>query len=164
MLRRNSFLTIFFITLGMLDVFAGDVKSAGVVIDDVRSVTYISIRVDIRSSENNICLAYAGLTEDGTEILYYNSIHLETDTGKGWKNVAYKWPEIKLGYLPSHLIKVKTLSSSCRHKFVIQFNKSLYLVTRGQKLRVIIDTWTDEESMRVGKPSIPLISDSFRCP
>jgi hypothetical protein len=46
----------------------------------------------------------------------------------------------------------------------MSFRKEEFAVERGQRLRVVVNAWPDEESMKTDKQAIHLTSPAFECP
>lgn len=70
-------------------------------------------------------------------------------------------PGIVLGDL---LQRIEVVEPNSGHDFVFVFSKDVFVVHRGQRLRVVFDTWHDERAMNAGVKADKLISPPFDCP
>jgi hypothetical protein len=152
---------VVFNLLGLL--ICGEV-SDNLHISHVSSIALLSIRVTIQTDKNQLCVACCGMEENGEEIIYSKTAHLEMETNEGWVPVKLRWPEVILGDVPFYLIRCKTINPESKESFIVRFNRSLFAIKQGQRLRLVIDTWSYETSMKANKPSKPMISLPFDCP
>ncbi len=59
---------------------------------------------------------------------------------------------------------VRLLPAGQAHDFSFTFPKEEFAVERGQRLRVVVTAWSDEQSMKNDKQAIQLASPAFECP
>jgi hypothetical protein len=89
--------------------------------------------------------------------------NLEFFDGKKWNRAKPGYPGEVFGVETSHW-KAAAIPPNGSAIFYLIFSQSFYHVQKGEKLRLIIDFWSTEESMRNGKPDGSLVSPEFVCP
>ena len=72
--------------------------------------------------------------------------------------------EVVLGGVPPDKWKFRLIPAGRRHDFFFALTKDDFAVERGQRLRVVVDAWSDEQSMRSRQQPIQLASPAFDCP
>ena len=58
----------------------------------------------------------------------------------------------------------QVLAKRVEAEFIFRFSRDYFEVDPGQQLRVVIDVWKDEQSMKDGEEPIKLYSQPFKCP
>ena len=124
----------------------------------------VSLRISVFSPEKDLLVPYCGEGEGGGESLCNLSIHVEVETREGWRPMKPRFREVVLGGVPPDKWKFRLIPAGRRHDFYFVFTEDDFAVERGQRLRVVVDTWSDEQSMRTRQKPTQLASPAFDCP
>ena len=116
------------------------------------------------SAEKELLVPYCAKGEGGTETLCNLSIHIEVETRAEWRPMKPRHREVVLGGIRPDKWKFRLIPAEQRRDFLFAFTKDDFAVHRGQRLRVVVDAWSDEQSMRTGQQPIRLASPAFVCP
>jgi hypothetical protein len=130
----------------------------------VHLTQWVSVQLTVFSPQRDLIVPYCGETEGGTRALCNLPTHLEVETKNGWRPVKLRHMDAVLGGVSVVYWKIQRISAGGRHDFSFGFPQNEYAVEHGQLLRVLVDAWPDEESMKTGERSIQLASASFECP
>jgi len=133
-------------------------------IERVRSVPQIYVSVKLRSQEKQMFVPFCSKGEGGPPFLCTLGVHLQVQTKSGWRAVSLKTTSGVPGGAVVANASGRVISSNETAVFDFEFSKRFYSVTRGQQLRLIVDVWPDEVSMRKGQNRIQLESEPFECP
>ena len=85
-------------------------------------------------------------------------------TLEGWRPVKLRSTYSVLGAPPEIRVLRKTVPRHGKSAFVLVFSRRFFEVEVGQRLRVLIDAWPDEQAMESGAEPIQLVSPLFECP
>jgi hypothetical protein len=130
-------------------------------VDAVRSVSF---EITVVSGQKDIVVPYCGLGEGGGETLCNLSIHIEVESKDGWHPIKPRYREVVLGGVPPDKWNPQVIPAGQWHNFDFGFSKNDFDVEAGQHLRIVVDAWPDEPSMRIGRNPIKLTSTTFKCP
>lgn len=137
-------------------------KNMGIRLWALQRVNVVTAGFLLATSENPMFVPYCGKTESGEELLCTLAARLEVQTPRGWDkaevmnaNLLTKNPRKAEG----RLIPPRSKSS-----FFFHFNPDVYRIPPGTRLRVVVDAWPNENSMRSGAPPIQVTSPEFVCP
>jgi len=130
----------------------------------VQLIQSVSIQVTLFSAEKELLVPYCSEGEGGTESLCNLSIHIEIETQGRWRPIKLRHSDAVMGGIPPDKWKYRVIPAENRHDFFFAFSKDDFAVERGQRLRVVVTAWPDEQSMRTGKQPIQLTSPPFGCP
>lgn len=130
----------------------------------VQLIRSVSIQIRLFSAEKELVVPYCGEGEAGTESLCNLSIHIEVETRGGWRPMQLRHSDAVMGGIPPDKWKFQIIPAKSWHDFFFAFSKDEFAVERGQRLRVVVTAWADEQSMRTGDHPIHLTSPPFECP
>jgi hypothetical protein len=141
---------------------------------------YVSLR--LRAPDKQIFVPYCGQSKIGTwdkslfapyqsqavanttRILCTAGTHLQVRSGAEWVPAGARTTFGILGRLPLDLADGVLIAPGSELSFEYEFSRRYFQVEPGQLLRVIVDLWPDEESMKSGRPSTKIASPPFECP
>lgn len=128
----------------------------------VRRDASISIKVNLRNSnESRVFVPTCGELR-GDNYLCDLAVHVEAETPQGWQPAKLKFDSAVLGGIPPE--KGVVIEPGRAATFVCEFNADLFKLSKGQRLRLIVDTWSDEPSMKARKTPLRLVSPVFKKP
>jgi len=135
-------------------------------VTDLRPVHSVDVTMSVFSGNQDLFVPYCGENLPGRELLCGPPAptHLEVQTAKGWRPVGLKWKSAVLGTLAPERWKARAIPARSWHSFVLVIPKDDLAVDTGVQLRVVIDAWPDERSMRNGARPIQLTTSPFKCP
>lgn len=138
-------------------------KAATVSIERVRAVPQIYVAVAIEAADRQLFVPYCGTSEGGENILCTAGTRLEVHTQGRWIPVKLRTTHGVLGAARLGRAGGRRIESGSRATFLFQFSTHFYDVERGQRLRVVVDTWADEQSMKSGQVPLSASSPAFKC-
>jgi hypothetical protein len=126
----------------------------------------MSVTVSILAGDRDLIVPYCGLARSEEESLCGppTPTRLEVHTAKGWRPVGLRTGDAVLGALSPEVWKARLIPARKGHVFSLLFSKDDFAVERGQRLRLVIEAWPDEQSMRSGGRPIQLVTAAFECP
>jgi hypothetical protein len=168
MYRTQRFLTtavtaVFLLVIGQ-PLLSQNTPKANASVANVQLIETVSLQLTVFSPETQLIVPYCGEGESGSETLCNLAIHVEVETGSGWRPMRLRTTDAVLGGVPSDRWKVRQIAAGRRRDFVFAFPKNEFAVEHGQRLRIVIDAWPDEHSMKMGGAPIKLTTAPFKCP
>jgi hypothetical protein len=142
----------------------GATKLAKVEVGGVKAIPQVYVPLSLHTSDEQLFVPYCGGWNEEKLLCTSATAHLEVYTKKGWEPAELKTSYAVFGAPPINRASGILIAPNSSAAFTFQFSTLFFNVARGQQLRVIVDTWHDEQSMRAGKPSIALSSAPFKCP
>ncbi len=131
---------------------------------EIRGVlAWVNVGLDLHTLEEHLFVPYCGEME-GVPILCMTAVRLEVETKQGWRPAGLRTTYGVLGGTALDRASGKVVAPRTRTSFVFRFSRRFFEVEAGQRLRVVVDAWPDEESMRTGGRRIQLASPPFECP
>ncbi len=124
----------------------------------------VSVEITLFSPEHDLLVPNYGNGEGRAESLCIRPAYLEVQTSRGWQPVKLRHSDAVLGSVPLDQRRVRLIPAGQKHDFSFAFPKEEFAVERGQRLRVVVTTWPDEQSMKDDKQAIQLASPAFECP
>lgn len=165
--KRRIFALLIAILFGRGSLISGQAGSKpNVQVTDVRVWRTMSITVSIFAGDRDLVVPYCGLGGSSRESLCGppTPTRLEVQTAKGWHPVGLRTNDAVLGALSPQVWKARLVPARKWHVFSLLFSKDDFAVETGQRLRLVIDAWPDEQSMRSGGRPIQLTTTAFECP
>jgi hypothetical protein len=138
-------------------------KAATLSIERVRSVPQIYVSIGIETTDRPLFVPYCGTSEGGERILCTAGTRLEVQVQGGWIPVKRKTTHGVLGAAQLDRTGGRLIEPQSRATFLLQFSTHFFDVAPGQRLRVVVDTWADETSMKSRQLPIPFSSPAFTC-
>lgn len=157
----------FFVAIGAterLDAQKGaGASSTQVRIDSVRAIPLIYVPLHLLVSDQPVYVPYCGESE-GHKFLCTVATHLEVATRSGWRPASLNTECGVLGGLSLDHAAGVLIEGGKEGVFTFEFSPRFFKVRPGQQLRVVIDAWPDEQSMKAGRSALHLVSPPFICP
>lgn len=139
-------------------------QAAQLEVENVHAVPQVFVDLRLRASEQPMFIPYCEESEGGEKILCTVATHLEVKTKDGWRPAKLRTTFGVLGGLSlSHARGIQIAPQSVA-SFSFQFSRRFFEVDPGQQLRVRVDAWSDEQSMKAGRQGMQLVSPPFNCP
>jgi len=136
-------------------------------IRSVESVDSVRVTVGIAAATGStIVVPTCGADEKPPDELCGLAARLEVRSEGGWRAVGFR-PGVGavLGGLPMERWKVRVVPDGATTTFTFWFATHAGLdLRRGDRLRIAVDTWPDERSMRAGASPTQVRTPEFRCP
>lgn len=130
----------------------------------VQAVQQVYVTLRLRTADQQLFVPYCGELEGGEKVLCTLGTHLEVQTSQGWRRAKLRTTFGVLGGWSLDLAHGSLIAPRSGASFNFRFSRRFFQVEQGQQLRVVVDAWPDEQSMRTGGRSIQLISPPFECP
>jgi hypothetical protein len=123
----------------------------------------VSLRVTVFSSDKDLLVPYCSGGDDKPEYLCVLPSYLEVQTSSGWRRMKLRHGGV-MGYAPLDHRKVQLIPAGKSRDFSFNFRTEDFEIEHGQRFRVVVTAWPDEQSMRADEPPIRLTSQPFKCP
>jgi len=122
------------------------------------------VRIGVRlfASENPLCVPVCEREEGGRGILCGLATHLEQHTARGWRRARVR--DASLTGRNPRLASAETIPVAGNEMFSFAFSTDIFAIPPGARLRVVVDAWPSEKSLREGAPPIQVTSPEFVCP
>jgi hypothetical protein len=133
-------------------------------IENVQAVPQVFVVLRLRVSGQPMFVPYCGETEVREKVLCTDATHLEIKTKGGWRPAKLRTTFGVLGALSLEYARGVQLAPKSAVSFTFQFSRRFFEVDPGQQLRVVVDAWSDEQSMKAGGRRMQLVSPPFNCP
>ncbi len=130
----------------------------------VRAVPQVYVPIVVQASDAALFVPYCGELEGGEKVLCTAGTHLEVRTSSGWRNAGLRKTYGVLGASALGSSGGRVIESQSKATFTYEFSRRYFLVEPGQSLRVVVDVWADEKSMKSGVAPTQLTSPPFVCP
>jgi hypothetical protein len=137
-------------------------QATGIV--SVTASSVVETRVEIRASDKQLVIPHCGTTETGEYVLCTGQAHLELKDGKLWSNARPKSGGAILGGMPRERWESCVILPGHQAYFMFTFSKAFLSVQQNQQLRVAVNAWANEESLKSGGAVATLWSPTFMCP
>ena len=132
-------------------------------IQEVRALSAIHVPLELMAADTQLFVPYCG-EFNGEKFLCNSAAHLESRTPQGWRPAKLRTTFGVMGALRLDLARWKQIPPRSGSLFIFSFRKRYFIVVREQQLRVVVDAWPDEESMKTGERPIQLTSPPLKCP
>jgi hypothetical protein len=124
---------------------------------------WINVGLELHTLGEHMFVPYCGEME-GVPILCMTAVRMEVEAKQGWRPANLRTTFGVLGGMTLDRASGKVVAPSTTVFFVFRFSRRFFEVDPGQRLRVVVDAWADEESMRSGGRPTQLSSPAFECP
>jgi hypothetical protein len=123
------------------------------------------VRVDVwvLTSEDPLFVPYCGKQESGREVLCTRAAWLEQQTQQGWRKAEVKGSTVSPGRDPREAEGV-LIPPRSKRPFSFTFDTDVLGISPGTRLRVVVQTWSNENSVRAGDAPTRMTSPEFVCP
>jgi hypothetical protein len=165
--KRGIFALLIVMLFGRGSPMSGQAGSKpNVQVNDVRVWRAMSVTVSIFAGDRDLVVPYCWGGGSEVESLCGppTPTRLEVQTTKGWRQVGLRTHDAVLGALSPEVWKARLIPAGKRRVFELHFSKDEFAVETGQRLRLVVDAWPDEQSMRSGGRSVQLTTTAFECP
>lgn len=131
----------------------------------VGTSTKAFVIIKFQTIEKSAYILYCADNFDGTKYLCpLQGSDLEVLTRHGWQRVKQKSIFGTLGPPSRDVVFSALIEPHSETTFRFEFSRDYFEVEPEQQLRVVIDTWVNERSMKNGDEAIKLHSQPFECP
>ena len=133
-------------------------------VGSIRAIPQVYVDLRLRAPDLEIFVPYCGESEGGGKVLCVAATRLEVETKTGWHPAKLRTTYGVLGALSLDRARGVLIAPKNEASFSFQFSTYFFEVAPGQRLRVVVDAWSNEESMKTGGPSMQFVSPPFKCP
>jgi hypothetical protein len=147
-------------------VFGQSAGTSPLVSVDVGSVVQMTtVRIEVKTGHRTYVVQYCGETPYGMPILCSQAARLEVQTPQGWHLAKPRrgLAAIIVDPLPAR-VRPMLIPPTSERSLVFEFGRWFVDVSPKQQLRVVVDVWPDEQSMRAGRKPTQITSPPFQCP
>lgn len=140
-------------------------EPGGLDVKNVGTISRIYINMQFHTSDNPVFIRYCADRFDGVKILCpLQGSEVEVRTSQGWRPAKQKL--IHGVFTPPHhdYVFSTMIKPHDEATFQFEFSRNYFEVEPGQQLRVVIDTWNNEQSMKNDDEPIKIYSQPFKCP
>ena len=131
-------------------------------VQSVRAVPLVRLQLVVRNTTSKLIFVPTCGDRGGIPFLCSLATHLEVFGGKGWKPANAAKDSPLLGGIPiTGGIVVKPGDEAT---FGWEFVTTLFAIPNNAQLRLVLDAWRDETSMKGDKPSDAIPSEDFKIP
>jgi hypothetical protein len=102
--------------------------------------------------------------EGGEKVLCNQGSHLQILTNQGWRLAKLRTTNGVLVAASPEKADFIIIPPQSDAVFIFQFSRIFFKVEPGQQVRVVVDAWPNEQSMKNGEQTIKLITQPFKCP
>jgi len=152
---------LIFISLGLV---AQDMEDSRVQVDRTRVTRVFSVFLSVIAVDQNLTVPFCGENEGGTRLLCSLPTQLEIKTTRGWVSAKVKNNNLILGGAPVDKWEAGLIKKQQYKQFVFMIPIDEFNIEPESELRLVVDAWPDEASMRSGKNPLKLISAVFKIP
>jgi hypothetical protein len=124
----------------------------------------VGVEVQPPASGQQLFVPYCVEHELGDRVLCVVGSRLEVQAEDGWRPALPRQEGTALAGIPLRRARGRAVPPGSTEHFIFEFSKDFLAVDAGQRLRIVVDVWRTEESMRAGDASIKLTSPPFDCP
>jgi hypothetical protein len=135
-------------------------------VSDAHAITEVNVVMTLQTLNQQVVIPYCDDVMGTIKSLCTldGGAHLEVLTNQGWRVVKQRKTLGVVGGLPWDAVRSATIPANSNVDLRYKFSRRYFEVEPGQKLRLVIDTWSDEKSMKNREKGIELTSPSFTCP
>jgi len=141
----------------------GRVELEGIRIENFGDVPSVLVRVKLSAGDQSLVVPCCGVTKAGEKLLCLDSAHLQYRIAGQWRPVLLRRSFGILGAKPAPFATT-TVAAHESSSLVFLFSRRFFVVHPSQRLRLIVDTWPDQDSARQSRAAIKLEIPAFRCP
>ena len=135
----------------------------GIKNEDFGDIPSVLVKLKLAAEDQPLVVPYCGLTKSGEKLLCLGSTHLQYRTAGQWRRVPLRRSFGILGAQAAPFAAAAVPPHESM-SFVFLFSRRFFVVLPGQRLRLIVDTWPDQDSAREGRDARKLQTQAFRCP
>jgi hypothetical protein len=128
------------------------------------TVPSITVVVTVVTGGRQLFLPACGESDTGIPFLCDASVRLEAQSNGKWHAAQLETRYGLQSVTPLAKVGGGILSAQVEHTAIFRFDRAGYRVKGGQRLRLVLETWPDEQAMRSGAAPTRLTSGAFRCP
>jgi hypothetical protein len=137
---------------------------AKIEISSVFAVPQIYVSLRLTTAEQQVFVPYCGESENGQKVLCTLGAHLEVQSRQGWSPVKLRTNYGVLGASRPGRAGGRLIAPKSGETFSFEFSRRFFEIEPGQQLRVVVDVWPDEQSLKTDGKSSQLTSPPFNCP
>ena len=133
-------------------------------ITSTRSFRTVEVDVMLTAHDEQLIVPYCGEEEGGLRVLCALGTQLQARVGKHWHPVGFRDAGAEGGGVPLKTARASVVAPGTAAHYLFRCNMDFLALESGQPLRLIVNTWPNEGSMRSGETPKELASPQFRCP
>ena len=122
----------------------------------------VSVDLWLYSGKDPMFVPYCGTDESGREHLCTLATHLEKKTPQGWRTASLR--DATLTGKSLVFAAGEQIPPNSKGEFTFVFDTDAFGIPPGTRLRVVVDTWPNQNSMRARDQPLQVISPEFVCP
>jgi hypothetical protein len=138
-------------------------RQAGPEVEVGKVIPEILVNLKFSTGETALFVPRCGEWE-GTPIMCDLGVHLQVHSPLGWYPARLRTTFAILGGAALGQFGGRLIPPRTEAHVVFLFSRRYFDVEPGQELRLIVDSWADEESMKKGALPTRLASRAFECP
>jgi len=137
-------------------------NTAGAHTEILSALTKVVVRARIVAGAEPLVIPTCGTSDNQEPHLCTLGVGIEVETAHGWV-AASLTPDIGSvpGGIPLDRTKAKTIEPGMNAEVRFTFDKQDYVLRAGQHVRLRIDTWSTEDSMRANGPKVSVVTRWF---
>ena len=121
--------------------------------------TLFRVALDIQAGDTPLVIPVCG-----TDVELLCGAKLEVLSSQRWVSAPTPRDGPILGGFSVDRAKASVVQPHSSTRFVYQFAKHVFELSKGQQLRVVVNAWPDEVTMRANGPSIRIEGPTFQLP
>jgi len=133
-------------------------------VSNVQLTRSVLIEVTMFAADKILFVPFCGESDAGTKSLCYGPARVEVQKRGNWRPVELRHRDAILGALAPDRRKAEKIEAGGRGRFILAISKDDFAVETGQRLRLVVDAWPNEQSARNGGQPIQMVTPSFGCP
>ncbi len=122
----------------------------------------VEVELWLYTAGDPLFVPYCGKEESGGEVLCGLGAHLQLWTSKGWRKAEVR--NATLTGRDPRKAEGRLIPPRSKGSFTLVFSTDAFGIPPGTRLRVVVDAWANEDSMRSGAPPTQVTSPEFLCP
>lgn len=127
-------------------------------------IPFVHVRIDVPAAARSFYVPLCGEGTFGGPVLCGSGAHLQVQIRGQWRQARLRTTFGVLGAEKMDRVPGRLVEEKSKISLLFQFSSRWYDVNPGQLLRVLVDTWRDEQSFRNHEPPNQLATPVFRCP
>jgi hypothetical protein len=137
-------------------------QKMGIRLQTLQRLYLVSVGLSLSTSADPLFIPYCEKTESGETVLCTLAAHLEVQTPRGWRKAEVR--DATVATRDPRKAEGSLIPPRSKRYAIFYFNTDVYGIPPGTRLRVVVDAWPNEESMRGGAPPTQVTSPEFVCP
>jgi hypothetical protein len=134
-------------------------------VERTRAITAAYVDLELNANDRQLAIPYCHDLLGGTKVLCTGTgAYLEAYTEEGWKPAKLRTTFGILGGVVWDVVRCAIVPTDGKVSLRFEFDRKFFEIEPGQQLRVVIDTYANEPSLRKETANSQFVSDPFECP